>query len=142
MRTILLASLLLVTACKKNDEGKPGQAAGETKAASGTSPGAAIASASDYEAKATDITNKLLALFVDGGTDCDKLSTNVSKFADDNRELFAALEEFEKANPGAEQQFDDKMKSREKELEQKLSPSFDACRNHAGMKAAMEKLPL
>lgn len=133
MRTIrsalLLATLLLVTACKKTEETKPAE-------------GNTIASDADYETRATELTNKLLAIFVADGTDCDKLAADLTKFGDDHRAVFQSLQAYEKAHPEAEKSFDEKMKPREKEMEEKLGPSFDACKDHEGMKKAMQNLPL
>lgn len=162
MRTILLATLLVFSAglgaCKKKEETKAADPVAvekkgddtkaadtkpaDTKPAEGTPSEQKIVNANDYETKAIDMTNKLLALFVDAGKDCDKLATNLSKFGDDNRALFESLKAFETSNPDAEKAFDEKMKGREKEFEDKLGPAFDACKNHEGMKTAMAKLPM
>jgi hypothetical protein len=144
MRTILLVMLLALSACKNKEDAKP--AATEEKKAADTAvqpqpAGAAVTSAADYEARATAFTDQVLAVFVDAGTDCDKLAASLSKLADDKRSELEAIQAFEKANPAAEKAFDDKMKSRDKELEEKLGPGFDACAEHAGMKAAIAKLP-
>jgi hypothetical protein len=146
MRTILLATLLLFTACKKKDETKPAEApAAEKKAADPAAPAAGevkVADAAQYETLGTDLTNKLLALFAAGGKDCDKLAVDLTKFGDDNRKVFEALKAFEKDHPDAEKAFDEKMKGREKEFEEKVGPAFEACQNHEGMKKAMQNMPL
>ena len=152
MRTILLATVLLFSACKKKDETKPaeptavekkeGDKPAEAKPAEGTPPENKIINANDYESKATDLTNKLLAIFVAGGKNCDKLAADMTKFSTENRATFEALKAFEKANPDAEKAFDEKMKGREKEFEEKLSPAFEACKDHEGLKKAMGSLPM
>jgi hypothetical protein len=149
MRTILLATLLVLTACKK-EAAKPAEpGAAEKKADDKTAPAAApagdgptVANAQQYEALGMDMTNKLLAIFAADGKDCDKLAADMTKFGEENRKTFEAIKNFEKANPDAEKAFDEKMKPREKEFEEKLSPAFDACQNHEGMKKAMQSLPL
>ena len=149
MRTILLATLLLFTACKKKEETKAGDTTAtavekkaDDKAAAPTAAEQTIVNASQYETLGTDITNKLLALFAANGKDCDKLAADLTKFGEDNRKLFEALKAFEKANPEAEKAFDAKMESREKEFEEKIGPAFDACQNHEGMKKAMQNMPM
>lgn len=154
MRTILLATLLLFTACKKKDEAKPAETTAEKKEAEGTKPAEGtmpaegtppennIASDTDYETHATDLTNKLLAIFAADGKDCDKLAADLTKFGDDNRKLFESLKAYEQAHPDAEKKFDEKMKPREKEMEEKIGPSFEACKDHEGMKKAMQNMPL
>ncbi|HEY5927288.1 MAG TPA: hypothetical protein VIV11_36625 [Kofleriaceae bacterium] len=157
MRTLLLASVLLFSACKKQDEAKPAEPSAvekkegdkpaetkpaETKPAEGTAPENKIVNANDYESKATDLTNKLLAIFVAGGKNCDKLAADLTKFIGDNKPLMESLTAFEKANPDAEKAFDQKMEAREKEMEEKIGPSFDACKDHAGLKTAMQSLPM
>jgi hypothetical protein len=152
MRTILLVTCVLLSACKKKDEPKAADpaaeqkteegATGEMKPAEGAAAEVKITSASDYEARATEITNRLLATFSEAGKDCDKLAAGLSKLADDKRGEFAALKAFEQANPDAEKAFDAKMEARAKEFEETLAPAFDACQDHEGVKTAMEKLPL
>ena len=152
MRIILLASVLLFSACKKKDEAKPteptavekkeGDKPVEAKPAEGTPPENKIVNANDYESKATDITNKMLAVFVAAGKDCDKLAADMTKFINDNKTVMESLTAFEKTNPDAEKAFDKKMEGREKEMEEKLSPAFEACKDHAGLKQAMSNLPM
>jgi hypothetical protein len=147
MRTILLATLLLFTACKKKEETKAGETttAVEKKADDKAATPAGekvIVNATEYETLGMDMTNKLLALFVAGGKDCDKLAADLTKFGDDNRKLFEAIKAFEKANPDAEKAFDKKMEGREKEFEEKVGPAFEACQNHEGMKKAMQNMPI
>jgi hypothetical protein len=143
MRTILLATMLLVTACKKSEDKKPAEPAVKTddKAAPAVSPDKKIATPAEYETLGIDVTNKLLALFGADGKDCDKLATDLTKFGEDNRKLFEALDAYGKANPEVAKAFDQKMEAREKEFEEKLGPAFEACRNHEGMKNAMKSMP-
>jgi hypothetical protein len=151
MRTLLLATLLVLTACKKKEEPKADPAAEQKeadKAAEPAKPGegapaaGAIVGDVDYETKATDMTNKLLAVFGAAGKDCDKLAADLTVFTDQNRTLFEALKAYEQAHPDAEKKFDEKMKPREKEFEEKLGPAMEACQNHEGLKKAMNSMPL
>ncbi len=148
---LLLATLLVFTACKKKDEPKADPAAEKKegdKAAEPAKPteGAAAAGSIvgdvDYETKATDMTNKLLAIFGAAGKDCDKLAADLTVFTEQNRTLFEALKAYEQGHPDAEKKFDEKMKPREKEFEEKLAPAMEACQNHEGLKKAMNTMPL
>lgn len=151
MRTLLLATLLVLTACNKKEEPKADPAAekkeGEkpadpAKPAEGAPPESNIVDDVDYESKGTDMTNKLLAIFAAAGKDCDKIAADLTVFTDQNRKLFDALKAYEKAHPEAEKKFDEKMKPREKEFEEKLTPAMEACQNHEGLKKAMNNMPL
>lgn len=162
MTRFLLISCLLLGACKKKEETKPAEPATAEKKvdekapapekpteaptmaepAKPSGPAVTIANAAEYDAKATELTDKLLAVFVTDGKDCDKLATDLTKFGQEFGPTFEGLKAFEKENPGAEKAFDEKMKPREKEFQDKIGPSFEACQNHEGVKTAMEGLPL
>ena len=163
MTRILLVSCLLFAACKKNDEAKPAapQAAekkvdDKAPAAAATPPelpktgepakvaaaGVTIANAAEYDTKATELTEKVIGAFTANGKDCDKLAAELSKVIDDNRATFDGLKAFETANPDSKKAFDAKMEPREKEFEEQIGPSIVACQSHAGLKAALEKMPL
>lgn len=160
MLRILLLSCLLLSACKKKDEAKPVEPtvvekkvnAPEAPKLPATEPGKVaepskpaavkISNAAEYDTKATDLTDKIIGVFVAGGTDCDKLAADLTKLIDEQGGLFAGLKDFEAANPEAKKAFDDKMKPKEKEYEEKIRPSFMACEKHQGLTAAIAKLPL
>jgi hypothetical protein len=173
MRTILLATVLLCSACKKKEEAKPAEpaaaavqnqaaeaqksaeaalakagesveqaeqaAAMATAAAAGATAaaGVALANAVEYEKKAIEVTDKVLAIFKAHGTNCDKLAVDLTKFGTENKATFDAIKAFEAANPAAEKAFEDKMDAREEEMEKVIGPAFDACKGHEGMKKAM-----
>lgn len=153
MRTMLLATLLLFTACKKKEDTKPAETAttaekkADDKTDDKTAPAAdtgapKVADANQYETLGVDMTNKLLAIFAADGKDCDKLAADLTKFGEDNRKVFDSIKAFEKEHPDAEKAFNEKMKGREKEFEEKVGPAFEACQNHEGMKKAMQNMPM
>lgn len=94
-----------------------------------------------YETRATALTDQLLAMFAADGTDCDKLATDLTSFVTQNRGVFARLKAFEQAHPEAEQAFDRRMQAREQEIDAKLAPTLEACKNHEGLAAAIDRLP-
>lgn len=104
-------------------------------------PDLAITTAAAYEARATALTDQLLGMFAADGTDCDKLAADLTSFVKQNRRLFARLKAFEQEHPEAEQAFDDKMQAREQEIDSKLAPTLEACKNHEALAAAIDKLP-
>lgn len=157
MVRILLLSCLLFAACKKDDAKQAAPATAEKKidgnAAAGaaapaaqpakpTAGGVSIASSEEYLAKAVDMTDKVFEMFVAGGTDCDKLAADMSTFVDQHLATMHAIKAFEDAHPEARKAFDDKMAPREKELDATLEPAFEACKDHAGLQTALQKLPL
>src|SRR5688572_18153350 len=112
MRTIALVTLLLFSACKKKEDKPAAPAdpkAGDTPAAQdapvvaaeppdAAPPDAAvvevvtIADAKDYDAKATVMTDKIVAMISGSkGKDCDTLATTITAFADENRAMMDAL---------------------------------------------------
>ena len=143
--------LLLTTGCKKKDEAKtadPSMEAkpGETKPAEKPTEmkpamGGTITNAADYEAKANDMMDKMTALFVADGKDCDKLAADMSAFLDTNKDGFAATKTFETANPDAKKALDTKMEPRMKDFQAKAGPSLDACKDNKALQAAMSKMP-
>src|SRR4051812_21422213 len=98
--------LLLTTGCKKKDEAKtadptteakPGEAKPTEAKPTEAKPaaGGAITNAADYEAKGTELMDKMTALFVADGTNCDKLAADVSTFLDENKDAFTSSKAFE-----------------------------------------------
>ncbi|HEU4614626.1 MAG TPA: TSUP family transporter [Kofleriaceae bacterium] len=101
----------------------------------------AITTAAAYETRATALTDQVLAMFAADGTNCDRLATDLTSFVKQNRGLFARLKAFAEAHPEAEQAFEDKMQAREQEIDAKLAPTLEACKDHEGLAAAIDKLP-
>lgn len=151
MIRVVLMSCLALVACKNEEHARPMApaspkvaalpAAEPAAAATADAGDAAIANAAAYEAKATELTDKLLELFAVDGANCDKLATDLTAFVHEHRATFARLRAFEQAHPEAERAFDDKMQAREQELDAKLGPAFDACKGHEGLAAALDALP-
>ena len=158
MRRVCLIVVLLV-ACKDKQDTKPApaptpapevkpppvQPVDITKPTEPTKPvikpAGGINTAAEYEAKAFDLTDKLTAVFAGAGTNCEKLADNLEIFVDTNKAALEATDQFEAVNPSAEDDLDPKLQSRAQVLMQKLSISMQACKNHAGVKAALAKIP-
>jgi hypothetical protein len=166
MRTLLLVTLLLSSACKKKDDKPAAPPAG-----SGTPPPAQVADAAvvvpepppeapppppppppvvavkiadnkDYDAKATDFTERMVALIAGAkGKDCATLAAEITKFAEDNRGLTEGLQAFSKANPAAKKAFGKKMKPRQKEFDKKIGPVLEACQDDVAVQQAVQLIP-
>jgi hypothetical protein len=163
MRAILVASLFLFCACKKDDK-KAAEPAGDKKPPEAQDaappadapdidapppidaavPDAApvkFANAAEFEAKGTGLTNSILAVFKTAGKDCDKLAADLTKVLDDNLGLIEGIRAFEKENPKEAKAFDKKMKPRQKEFEATIGPAMEACQDHEGLQKAVQRLP-
>ncbi|HEY5927287.1 MAG TPA: hypothetical protein VIV11_36620 [Kofleriaceae bacterium] len=104
-------------------------------------PTGGINTAAEYEQKAFDLTDKLTAVFAGAGTNCEKLADNLEIFVATHKAAFEATDQFEAVNPSAEDDLDSKLQSRAQALIQKSRISMQACQNHAGVKAALAKIP-
>ena len=163
MRTCLLVVLVLA-ACKDKQEAKPQPpapapapavkpepATPEPATPEPATPSAAtkppikpaggINTAAEYEAKAFDLMDKITAVFSGAGTNCEKLANGLEGFLDANKDAITSTEVFQKANPSAEDDLEPKLQSRAKLFMEKVTLSLQACQNHAGVKAALAKLP-
>src|SRR5687768_6169550 len=152
MRTVCLL-LIVVAACKTDkQEAKPSPPAVPdvkqepppvVEAAKPAEPPARVVkpagginTPAEYEAKAFDLTDKLTAVFAAAGTNCDKLADNIDIFIDTNKQALASTDEFEAANPFAEDDLEPKLQTRAKTLIQRMSISMQACGKHQGVQAA------
>ena len=160
MRTACLLVVLSLVACKEKEQAKPAPAPGSA-AAPAQPQGSAVAdpakpveptkpvikpagginTAAEYEAKAFDLMDKLTAVFAGAGTNCDKLADNLEVFLDTNKDAIMGTEQFQKVNPSAEDDLEPKLQSRMKAFMDKASLSLKACEKHAGVSAALAKLP-
>jgi len=144
---------LSFTACKKKEEkapeAKPTEAAKPAdkpadqpadKPADKPAAGKTIANADEYTKLGMEMMDKMTAIFADAGKDCDKLATNLTKFNDENQGMKEATEAFEKANPDVKKAFDEKAKASMEKFMQAAGPAMEACKDHAGVKTAMEKM--
>ena len=143
MLKLLFACSLVVAAgaCKKKDDA--GQGSGAAPVAAVAKPAGAadtISNNDEYQSKATAAFDKMVGLFTGDGKDCDKLAADLSKFADDNVGLFAAAKTYEKAHPDDKKALDTKMEAKQKDFMEKAGPAMDACKDHKGLAAAMDKL--
>jgi hypothetical protein len=156
------AAVLFVAGCKKTDQAKPadnGPAAPAAKttdqpaaptpapAATPTAPtpsasgGGAIASTADYEAKGTDMMDKLTAIFTSDGKDCDKLASDVGKFIADHKADFDTVGAYEKAHPADKKAFDAKTKDKQKVFMDTAGPALEACKSNKALGDALAKMP-
>ncbi|HEX5060737.1 MAG TPA: hypothetical protein VFV99_15315 [Kofleriaceae bacterium] len=159
MRTVCLVVLLLA-ACKDKQEAKPTPAptpalaqvvpekteapppeAPRPAAPAAVKPAGGLNTQAEYEAKAFELTDKLAEVFAAAGTNCPKLADNIERFAAANQQAFAGTEEFEQANPTAEDELEPKLREKSTGLMQKISLSMQACQKDERVKAALAKLP-
>lgn len=151
--------VLLLAACTEKHEAKPpppAPLAAEAKpqpappAATDTKPAAAqravtpaggLTTQAEYEAKAFELTEKLASVFGAAGTNCDKLAADLEVFLDENKAALQGTDEFETANPFAEDDLEPKLHSRAKALLEKMSVSMKVCSKHEGVQTALAKLP-
>jgi hypothetical protein len=159
MRTACLVLVILAAACKEKQEAKPAPSptpapevkkeapppAEVAKPAEPTKPlikpAGGINTAAEYETKAFDLLDQLTNVFATSGTNCDKLAANIELFLDKNQGALTATDQFGDANPSAEDDLETKMQGKSQQFMQTAGISIKACQNHAGVKAAMAKLP-
>jgi hypothetical protein len=162
MRIGCFALVILLAACKDKQEQKPAPAAApppvaqpETREPKEASPPAplpppgptpikpagGINTAAEYEARALQLLDELTAVFEASGTNCEKLARNIDVFVDKHRDALAATDQFEAANPSAEDDLEPKLQEKAKVFMQRLNISMQACQKHEGVKAALAKLP-
>jgi hypothetical protein len=159
MRTVCLL-LILVAACKDKQETKPSPPppAPELKPAPTPAPPPEVAkpaeptprvvkpagglnTAAEYEAKAFDLTDKLIAVFAGAGANCDKLADNLEIFLDANKTAIGATEAFETANPFAQDDLEPKLQGRVKKLVETSGMTIQKCGDDQRVQAALAKLP-
>ena len=156
MRTACLVLVILAAACKEKQEAKPAPTpAPEVKKEAPPpevarpaeptkpviKPAGGINTSAEYETKAFDLLDQLTNVFATSGTNCDKLAANIELFLDKNQGLLTATDQFGDANPSAEDDLETKMQGKSQQFMQTAGISIKACQNHAGVKAAMAKLP-
>ena len=163
MRTACLLLVLALVSCKEKQEAKPAPAPGSaaapaapvapqgsaaadpTKPVTPTKPpikpAGGINTAEEYEAKAFDLMDKLTAVFGGAGTNCDKLADNLDVFLDVNKAAITATDQFQDANPSAEDDLEAKLQARMQVFMENAKLSMQACQKHARVQAALAKLP-
>jgi hypothetical protein len=140
-------ALLLVAACKKSGDGQPAAGASDKPAETNSGGGSAVASGeinnvSDYEARSVALLDKLSAVFVADGKDCDKLATDLNKFMDENKAAMQAEMAYGKAHPDDKQAVDKKVEAKANAFADKvLEPAMAACQSNKGVQEAMAKIP-
>jgi hypothetical protein len=126
-----------------------GSAAGSGSDAAGSAAGSGSATAEkvtpikndqDYVTRDLEATDRVVAVFVAAGKDCAKLAKDLNKFIDDNAGLQKEIEVYEKAHPKARDLMKPKMKAKEKEMTEKMSPVMEACGEDKAVEAAMARL--
>jgi hypothetical protein len=163
MRTVCLL-LILVAACKDKQETKPSPpppapelkpqptptptpapAPELAKPAEPTQrvvkPAGGLNTPAEYEAKAFDLTDKLIAVFAGAGTNCEKLADNLEVFLDVNKAAIGATEAFETANPFAQDDLEPKLQGRVRKLVETSGVTIQKCGDHQRVQAALAKLP-
>jgi hypothetical protein len=159
---LFLASSLAAVGCKKQEPATTGSAAApatatatgsaktETPAAATppatTPPPAAAAGAvtftsdDDYITKASGAMDKVTDVFKNAGTNCDKLAADLTKFAEENKGMVVAAQDYEKTHPDAKKKFDEASKSKMTAFETAAGPAMTACKDSKKVEEAMTKL--
>jgi hypothetical protein len=146
MRIIQAVACLLslaILACGGKDKASESTTPASNAAPTQAPPAAprTFATNAEYETTATEMTNKMIAIFEAGGKDCDKLAADFTAFGKEHGPTLEALRSYEEAHPEAREAFEKSMKARDAEMEKKLLPSMEACMNHEGLKKAMANAP-
>lgn len=152
---VFLASALAFAGCKKKEDAaatgsaKPADTA--TPAAATTPPatpppaapsGGKVTFASDDEfiAKSVGAMDAVTAIFKNDGTDCEKLAVDLIKFADENRPLIKAGEEYGKDHPEAKAKFETVSNDKNTAFEAAANASMTACKDNKKFVDATTKL--
>jgi hypothetical protein len=153
---LFLATSLAAVGCKKKDDpamaaapagaaAKPAETAPAPTpaAAAPTTPpagGAEIASDDDYMAKGTVLMEKMTDIFKTGGTNCDKIADDLTRFAADNKATLAAVQAYEKAHPEAKKTAEAATKDKTAAFEAAAGPAIGACRQNQKLGEALNKI--
>ncbi len=149
--------------CKKKDESKAGDMkstepvatpsadpkpvaagsaapAGSAAAPTPNAPSKTLASQDDYDAASLALAEAGTKVYVAAGTDCARLSADLTKYASDNKDALAAIKAFEAANPDAYGTFTTKHADKFNEMLSSVSPSTVACQDDKGFETALAML--
>jgi hypothetical protein len=94
-----------------------------TPAAPSPAPVGAIANDDDYLVKAEAMANRLIEMFRVDGANCEKLAADLDRFRIDA----ASILDYENSHPEAKTKFDDRMKARQLDLTNAMTPAIQAC---------------
>jgi hypothetical protein len=83
---------------------------------------------------------ELLAIFVQGGKDCDVVEAGLRRFGEVNRTRFDVLTRYSETHPDAQVALSAAMNKRIGPVAEKILPTMTACSSHAGLKSALEEL--
>ena len=153
---LLLATSLAFIGCKKKEAAVSGSAAGAatkpaepgaapatpTAAATPTAPAAnaMFASDDDYMNKSMAALDKMIGIFKAGGTNCDKLADDLTKFTSDNDAMFKAARTYVKAHPDAQKKVDAASQDRMAAFKTAVGPATGACQDNQKLADAMAKI--
>jgi len=147
---LLLATSLAFIGCKKKEAAVSGSAAGaatkpaEPGAAPATPTGPAanamFASDDDYMNKSLAALDKMIGIFKAGGTNCDKLADDLTKFTSDNDAMFKAARTYVKAHPDAQKKVDAASQDRMAAFKTAVGPATGAWQDNQKLADAMAKI--
>jgi hypothetical protein len=145
----LLAITLFLLAC---DQGSspvaPAEAAGPPVVAPTSppppsvplTPAYVIVDDADYTAKINRAFDGLVAIFRQGGKDCDLVASGMRTFGARNRTMFDALTRYGKEHPETQKLLEEQLQPRVNEIVDALMPAMTACASHQGLQQAMQDL--
>jgi len=157
---LFLATSLAVFGCKKKEEAAmaaapasgaakpaetapapvPAAAAPTPAAVAPATPPAEIASEDDYLAKGTMLMEKMTDIFKTGGTNCDKIADDLTRFAADNNTTISAVQAYEKAHPEAKKKAEAATKDKTAAFEAAAGPAIGACQKNQKLGEALNKI--
>ncbi|HET7504544.1 MAG TPA: hypothetical protein VFK02_26160, partial [Kofleriaceae bacterium] len=117
--------------------GKPG----DPPAAAPAAP-AAAGSNTELENKGIAMMRSMADLFAADAKDCEKLAADIKAFIAKNKELLTQLVAMEKKMTDAEKAaFEERNKSEQAAMMQKMTPAMTACQDNKSLEAAMKEFP-
>ena len=84
--------------------------------------------------------DKMTEIFKAGGTNCDKIADDLTKFAVDNDGTLNAMQAYEKAHPEVKKKADAVTKDKNTAFEAAAGPAMGACQNNQKLGDALNKI--
>lgn len=103
-------------------------------------PAYVIRDDADFLSKVDAVFDRLVAVFQQGGKDCDLVERGIRSFGETNRTMVDSLTRYGKEHPSAEKAVQEHFKPRMNELVAALTPTMTACAAHKGLQQALQEL--
>lgn len=103
-------------------------------------PSYVIRDDADFVAKVNVILDRLIAVFQQGGKDCDLVERGIRSFGETNRTMVDSLTRYGKEHPAAEKALQEHIKPRMNDMVAALTPTMTACASHKGLQQALQEL--